>query len=190
MSVQLGLPGFEGLSSQERPTVEAVRASIGGELRYLLARSIETSRGFGLSPAGLAHSVGVCLIEDFNMSRGKGKQSEGRGNSGLPTFVDVKLSAEEKEAFVAWSRDDVDPVRCLQAFADEGYRVGVSWSGEHQAYTVSVTCRDSDSANSGLCMTSFGRVLPTAVVLAWYKHEVITGRAWRAFEPDLSESFG
>lgn len=190
MSVQLGFPGFEGPSPQQRLTAGAARAGIGRELRYLLTRSAEAGGGFGISPSGLAHSVGVCLIKDFDMSRGKGKQSAGQGGSSLPTFVDVKLSAEERESFLSWSAGDVDPVKCLQAFADEGYRVGVAWSGEHQTYTVSVTCRDTGSENNGLCMTSFGRVLPVAVMLAWYKHEVITERVWRAYEPDAAESFG
>lgn len=190
MSVQKALPGFEGLGSVKRVPAEAIRASIGREMAYLLARSRDTGRGFGLSPAGVAHSLGVCLIEDSNMARGKGKGGfEGKG-SNLPTFVDVKLSPEDKESFLASLGDDLDAVKCLQAFADDGYRVGVTWSGEHQTYTVSATCRDDESENNGLCMTAFSRDLTQAILLLWYKHDVLCKRQWKAFEPKPTERFG
>lgn len=124
------------------------------------------------------------------MARGKGKAAVDRVGGNLPTFVDVKLSPEDRENFLASLGDDLDAVRVLQSFADDGYRVGVAWSGEHQTYTVSVTCRDEESENNGLCMTSFSRSLQQAVLLAWFKHDVVCKRKWKAFEPDLSEQFG
>jgi hypothetical protein len=132
----------------------------------------------------------VCITEDWNMARGKGKGSAVGQGGGLPTFVDVKLSAEERENFLAWMGDDIDAVKCLQSFADDGYRVGVAWSGEHQTYTVSATCRDEESENNGLCMTSFSRSLSQAVLLAWYKHDVVCKRKWKVFEPGETERFG
>ena len=49
MSDQARLPGFDGAEPQVRFPVEAIRASIGRELRYLLARSRETG-GFWSDP--------------------------------------------------------------------------------------------------------------------------------------------
>lgn len=190
MSVQSSLPGFEGLGSVSRPPAEAIRASIAREMRYLLARSNEAGRGGYLSPAGLAHSLGVCLIEDWNMSRGKGKAGQGRAATNLPTFVDIKLTEEERENFLTALEDGLDAVKCLQTFADTGYRVGVAWSGEHQSYTVSVTCRDEESPNNGLCMTSFAGKLERAVLLAWFKHEVVCRGDWGGRVPPREEAFG
>lgn len=190
MSVQSELPGFEGCRSENRLGADAIRASIARELRYLFAISNKAGHGFGLTPAGLVHSVGVCILEDFNMSRGKGKGGSETRNAGLPTFVDVKLTEADRENFIHYMGDEIDPIKCLQAFADDGYRVGVSWSGEHQSYTVSVTCRDDESPNNGLCMTSFAGKLDRAVMLAWFKHDVICKRAWRSRVPEREEDFG
>lgn len=190
MSVQSTIPGFEGLGSVSRPPAEAIRASIAREMRYLLASSRDAGRGYRISPSGIAHSLGVCLIEDWHMARGKGKGSTGGVGGNLPTFVDVKLSETDRENFLASLGDDFDAVRVLQSFADLGYRVGVAWSGEHQSYTISVTCRDEESENNGLCMTSFAGDLTRGILLAWYKHDVVCGRKWRSHVPPREESFG
>lgn len=190
MSVQKLLPGFEGVGVVIRQPAEAMRASLAREMAYLLASSRETSWGRRIAPAGLSHSIGVCLIEDWHMARGKGKASDKQGGGGLPTFIDVRLSAEDRENFLAFLGDDFDAVRVLQAFADDGYRVGVTWSGEHQTYTVSATCRNEESENMGLCMTAFSRDLAQGILLLWFKHDVVCGRQWRAFEPKPTERFG
>lgn len=166
------------------------RASIGREIRYLLAISTGTSRLGRLSPAGLAHSLGVALIEDFNMSRGKGK-SAGQGSTAtMPRFVDVKLDQESRSAFEKWSAETQDCVYFLQKFADSGYRVGVTWSGEHQTYTVSATCRDEESPNNGLCMTAFSGSLVKAVQVLWYKHAYVAKYDWSSVVPGPTEDFG
>lgn len=190
MSVQRRLPGFDGAGPGIRAPAEAIRASIARELRYLLALSRMPVRGYRPTPAGIVHSVGVCLIEDWNMGRGKGRATEGRAGGSLPTFVDVKLSESDRENFLASLGDDFDAVRVLQSFADDGYRVGVAWSGEHQTYTVSVTCRDDESENNGLCMTSFSGDLSRGILLAWFKHDVLCKRKWKSFVPPREESFG
>lgn len=122
------------------------------------------------------------------MARGKKQGTDTANGVGMPRFVDVALSAEDKAAFLAWSPAVGDIVAKLSALCDDGYRVGCSWSGETQAYTVSLTCRDPQSDNKGLCMTSFARDLATAVKLAVFKHEVMTGGVWlSASERDVGE---
>lgn len=168
----------------------SIRASIARELRYLLTLNTETSRGARISPTGLAHSVGVCLIEDYQVARGKGKGTEPSGGQGMPRFVDVKLSAEDRAAFLKFITEDHDIVGMLQDLVDDGYRVGVSWSGEHQSYTVSLTGRGEGCPNQGLCMTSFAGELGKAIQLALYKHTAITGGRWLTSAESGMEDFG
>lgn len=176
--------------SEVRPSAEALRASLGRELRYLLTIGIDAGKVTWITPAGITHSIGVCLIEDWNMARGKTPGRAVSNTTTMPRFVDVKLTQEDREAFISWSRLGGDRVVELQQFADSGYRVGVTWSGEHQAYTVSVTCRDEQSDNNGLCMTSFAGDLRQAIALAWYKHEVVCEFAWKKYAPKPEEAFG
>lgn len=124
------------------------------------------------------------------MSRGKGSGEKPGSANTLPRFVDVKLTAEQRAEFQGFRLLNDDPTRALQSLADDGYRVGVSWSGEQQAYTVSLTCRNPESVNNGLCMTSFARTLEVAVRLAFYKHAVVTGERWVEASFGASEDFG
>ena len=178
MSEQLGLWD----NGQNRPEIGAgaaeLRAMLAREMRYLLAIETKSGRGSKVSPAGLVHSLGVCLIEDQIMARGKAKVSDGVGQGGLPRFVDVKLTAEDRAGFLNWLKDQHDVVEHIQDFANHGYRVGVSWSGEHQSYTASLTCRDAGSVNEGCCMTSFAGTLEIALWLMVYKHVVMTSGVW------------
>lgn len=180
-----GPGGFEN-----NPDGQSKRVSLAREMAYLLTSSEDASRGPRLSPSGVAHSFGVCLIEDWHMSRGKGKGDSGANGNSMPRFVDIKLTAEDRKAFASYSAFDRDPVRHLQAFADAGYRVGVSWSGEHQSYTVSLTCRNPGDPNNGLCMTSFARDIQTAVMLCVFKHHALANLVWTSFVKPPEEDYG
>lgn len=124
------------------------------------------------------------------MSRGKGRAGQGTSATAMPRFVDVKLDGDQRKQFLEWFSPDADQVEWLQRFADDGYRVGVSWSGEHQSYTVSATCRDVDSPNNGLCMTAFAGELPKAIALLWFKHNYVAEGRWSDVSPLPSQEFG
>jgi hypothetical protein len=156
----------------------------------LFTISKDASKPGAIRGAGIAHSVGVALIEDFNMARGKASVKGARDGT-MPRFVDVKLTAEERDLFLAWSkRGGPDLVTFLQSLADDGYRVGVSWAGEQQAYTVSLTCRQSGNVNEGLCMTSFAKTLENALWLAIYKHTVVADERWAEASGGVEGDFG
>lgn len=190
MSTQLGLWGTGLDDAETSAAAEVFRARLGREIAYLLTISHQAGRVGYVSPSGLVHSLGVCLIEDWHMSRGKGKQGEMRAGGGMPRFVDVKLSQEDRKAFLEWHGKQTGLVTHLQCLADDGYRVGVSWSGEHQSYTVSLTGRAEGSANNGLCMTSFAGSLEMALWLALFKHIVVTDGKWDAAGLTDSGDFG
>lgn len=171
-------------SAHTCPDNRVVRAAVHRALVNMLTINTEARSRRGLSAAGLVHSVGVAFLEMAIMARGAKKTAAAAAANGMPRFVDVKLTGEEKAAFIAWARTPQGLVAFLQDLCDDGYRVGCTWSGETQSYTVSLTCRNPDSPNSGLCMTSFAHDLLTAVALAVYKHTVVTGECW--VSPDVA----
>lgn len=124
------------------------------------------------------------------MARGRDRQ-EVKGSAGsMPRFVDVKLDQTQKAAFLEWEWNDAQIIDRIQQLTLTGYRFGCSWSGEQQAYTVSMTCRNEESPNNGLCMTSFARFLKQAMRLALFKHDVVTEGAWILPGTDESGDFG
>jgi hypothetical protein len=130
------------------------------------------------------------MIEAGNMARGKGQRDNGTKANAMPTFVDVKLTPQQREAFLEADWVPEDCTKILMDFTSSGYRVGIAWSGEHQSYTVSLTCRDEESPNVGLCMTCFAGELLVAVGLAWYKHDYIAHGDWRSVAIPPAEAFG
>lgn len=124
------------------------------------------------------------------MARGNGKGKQAANAATMPKFVDVKLSQDEKADFLRQDYDDKFLVTVLQSLCDDGYRVGCTWSSETQAYTVSVTCRNFESPNNGLCMTSFAKTIRQAIGLAVYKHTVVTDEVWLGEAGAGSDEFG
>lgn len=190
MSVQSGFWDTGPDRSEFGTAVMDKRASLAREMRYLLTISTDSGRRGNVSPAGVAHSLGVCLIEDSNMARGGKNGKASPGGAAMPRFVDIKLTAEQRDEFKEWPGRGGDIVRQLQALADDGYRFGVSWSGEHQTYTVSMTGRSDGNPNSGLCMTSFAGSLETALWLAVYKHFLVAEEDWTQGASGAGEDFG
>lgn len=177
-------------SPQMRPAASEFRAAVHRNLVNMLTSSEEPRGGCGLTSAGLAHSVGVAFLEIDIVTRGAKTQAKTL-TPGLPRFVDVKLSQEQKAAFVASGPQSAGwVVERLQELAFLGYRLGCSWSGEHQSYTVSLTCRDEESPNNGQCMTSFAGSLLMAIRLALYKHYEICHGVWVVPDPTSGEDFG
>jgi hypothetical protein len=179
MSGTYGRVGRLGLDGSDSGTgLDVVRAAIHRSLVGMLTISTEPGRSGGLTPAGLTHSVGVCFLEMYIVARGAKKSAEQAIKGGMPTFVDVKLSLDERNAFSALVIEPAALVKSLQQLVDDGYRVGCAWGNETQSYTVSLTCRDADSPNAGLCMTSFAGDLTTAIALAIFKHRNVTAGKW------------
>lgn len=184
-----GRAGQSGWRSGENTTGDdIIRAAVRRSLCALLTIGTGPHGSRGLTPVGLTHSVGVAFLEMAIMTRGKGKESSVPGTA-MPRFVDVRLSQEQKAEFSACEpRPAAWVVDRIQQLVFAGYRFGCSWSGEHQSYTVSMTCRDAESPNNGLCMTSFAGQLLTALRLAIYKHdEVCRGRWTLPGESDESD---
>jgi hypothetical protein len=150
----------------------------------------EASGGLKISPAGLAHSVGVCFLEMSIMARGKGKAVGAGTGAAMPKFVDVKLSVDQRQDFISKQYSDSELVMTVQKLCDSGYRIGCAWSADSSSYTVSLTCRDEDSSNFGLCMTSFANTVHTAIALAVYKHVVVTDGEWLGGFSDADGFFG
>lgn len=166
------------------------RASIRRTVRGLLTSSTEPGGSARTTPTGFAHMFGVCMVEFSIMVRGKGSRAEATTKAGMPTFVDVKLTHEEKEDFLAWDLSVDELIRRLELYPFDGYRVGLAWSGEAQSYTASLTCRNDESPNGGLCMTSFAKTSLTALKLMVYKHEVVTKGVWRSDDEADAGAFG
>lgn len=182
----LGVLSRPQMGAGQRQRIEGVRRNVVGAL----ASSIRPGCGEYRSQPGLAHMFGVYLLELDEMARGAGKGSKPEAGSGMPRFVDVKLSTDQREAFKQWTPTGEELWSLLQQTVFEGYRVGCSWSGEHQSFTVSLTGREGTGSNQGLCVTSFAKDLYRAVALAMFKHYTVCEGVWSSGGVTDDEDFG
>lgn len=154
-------------------------------------RSFEAWLRVGLfTPESFVRYVCVDMGVWQSMARGKKSASASPGGAGLPRFVDIQLTAEDRKAFVSLSYSADDVLSALERIIAEGHRVGLSYSGERGAYTASLTGREAGCANEGLCMTSFAQTPLKALALAVYKHTVLTEGVWLDGGHTGGEDFG
>lgn len=179
-----GLQRFE-----TEPATRRVLERIMHSFAYVLTSGTRDLRERPLAPSSLSHMLGVYVLEGWLlMARSKGR-GEGVAN-GLPKFVDVRLSPEQRAEFASSVFDSDEITRAVFGLVAEGYRVGIGYSGEHGSFTVSLTGRDTGTVNDGLCMTSFAGDALTAVALAVYKHMVVCGGVWPSSQNGAKADFG
>lgn len=120
-------------------------------------------------------------LERIMTRGGKGrKEASAGGNSGWTTFVDIGLSG------AGWD-DVLREFGDLDALADgistlcaSGYRVGISFNAQTDAFIVSVTCKLDGSPNNGKTFTSFAETWLGALQLACFKHYIVCAEVWPA----------
>lgn len=191
MSERLESPGRVGqVGGDNAAGLASKSAGIERSMRWCLTSGTSNPRRTGVKPAGIAHTLTVCVLEMEIMARGGKARGDTVAGGGMPRFVDVRLTPEQRVEFTRQILSDSEAVEALRRLTDDGYRVGVSWSGDSQSYTVSLTGRDTSSPNNGLCMTSFAKDLRTAVSLAVYKHFYVCGERWVPEESAALGDFG
>ena len=123
------------------------------------------------------------------MARGKQRTVVAK-DGGLPAFVNVTLSQDDRVAMKTLDQSVDGLVDWLELMARDGYRIGLSWNSERSAYICSVTARDTGTPNDGKCVTSFAPTVMQVVFVAWYKHVHILGAVWLDDTAVLEGSFG
>ncbi len=99
-------------------------------------------------------------------------------------FVNLKLSTEEKKAIKNSLLKQEDCFATLQALAEDGYKVSLSYSIPEDVYTAAVTGTYQGRPNAGITMSLRHRDIVTAVSgLAWCHEQAGKDGEW-------SERFG
>lgn len=120
------------------------------------------------------------LIGSAKMARGKGATKNGTGTAKQQwtTFVDVPVSGDDWPLVLKEYGDYESLNEALAGLVGNGYRVSFSYNPANDAIICSVTCKDEESVNNGMTMTSFAGTWPEALMVAAYKHYVVTKQNW------------
>jgi len=120
------------------------------------------------------------LWGDFYMARGKGhaKSTSGTAAKWNTTFVDIPLAGSTWDDIAdEWKGADA-VFGAASGLLEDGYRLGFSYSGQNDAFTCSVTCKDEASPNFGKTFTAFAGSWYEALQTALYKHYVVAQANW------------
>lgn len=114
------------------------------------------------------------------MARGKKDAAATNSNRTFQQtqFVDIPVVEQDwQEVQKVYGSPDaiVDSITDL---LDAGYRVGLSFNSNNDAFICSITCRNPDSENNGYTFNAFAETWLEAMQLAAYKHFIKSGQKW------------
>jgi len=114
------------------------------------------------------------------MARGKSNASPNSPkNAFQPTqFIDIPILEQDwTEIQKVYGSPDV-LVDAVSDLLEAGYRVGLSFNSQNDAFICAVTCRDTESPNNGYTFNSFAETWFEALQIGAYKHYVKSGKNW------------
>lgn len=94
------------------------------------------------------------------------------------TFVDIPLGATTEDALFAQFDNEGAVYDQATKLLEAGYRLGFSYNGQNDAFICSVTCKDEASPNANKTFTAFAGSWYEALMVALYKHYVISSGDW------------
>lgn len=117
---------------------------------------------------------------ELNMARGKGESVSKAAQNGnqWTQFVDIPLGEVSWEDVLAKFGTAGQVDQGVRDLGLNGYRIGISYNGQSDAFIVSVTCRDEGSPNNGFTFTSFAGSWLDAIRIALFKHFVLADGSW------------
>lgn len=96
------------------------------------------------------------------------------------TFVTYRLSEGEKRRFAEWAEQEgLDRDALLSDLLLSAHKVSFGYDTKNACFMMTVTCRDPQSINHGLCCTSRAPNLNQAIDVGLFKHyEVFCDHCW------------
>lgn len=90
------------------------------------------------------------------------------------TFINYRLSAEEKKVWNAWSEKNANTaVDELAIFMSNGHKTSISWDLNNSCWIASSTCKDDKSINHNKCIMSRSQDWLEAMMLNLFKASVV-----------------
>ena len=117
---------------------------------------------------------------DKIMARGKNNGTQKTATSSFqPTkFVDIPISDEDWPDILKTYGSAETLTDAVSDLLEKGYRIGLTFNSNNDAFICAITCRDSSSPNDGCTFNSFAETWFEALQIGMYKHYVKTRGDW------------
>lgn len=166
------------------------------ELRLTITDLVQRSRDRPISLNHLKYPTNfyfrtietMCQEIGTIMAKHTNRRSPSQKNSFDVTFVDVRLSAQDKEQFTSYMLQEADELNLnLADFIADDHKFSVTWDDENKCFIASATCRDEGSINHNCCISSRSQEWYEAMQLTVFKATVLLGgKAWTDAKTDKS----
>jgi hypothetical protein len=105
------------------------------------------------------------------MANGTKRSSKNNGGfSGDASFSDLRITAQIKDDFLAWSEDYPEGlIGLLLSLADDSYRLSVKRDYNGRGFQCSLTQQDDKHRNSGIICVSRSGDIVEAIFMCGYK---------------------
>lgn len=173
------------------------KASANRLVRYIHAEFDllkNTKRGSTLHGAALALYVyeRISYIEWYSraMREKLGMPAKKRDDSMWRGFVDVKLTSEEKDAYVAWDIHDDDLWLLLVDAITAGHKLSVTFNKQNDQFVASFTGQTDTGKNEGYTLSAYAKTWYDAVRVLCFKHNVLLEGNWSAASERTTDNIG
>jgi hypothetical protein len=111
-------------------------------------------------------------------------------NSSWKGFVNVSLTAEQKEAYASWDLEDADVWLGLATYGEKGYKFSLTWSDNNSNWVATYTGTESAAKNAGYAVSGFAGSPYDAARVLLFKVSAILPDTWKEFKPLPHDSIG
>ena len=114
-------------------------------------------------------------------ARSKGGKPKKQPTQGEFHFLNVNITEDMKKRVNAYWGSGNDVWEHVEQLVGGGYRVGLSFTGDTDTYTASVTNRDGPVEHRGGCLTARGGTAFAALARVVGLHYAVANEDWAEF---------
>lgn len=93
-------------------------------------------------------------------------------------FVNVNLTAEQKEEYRAWDVEDADVWDGIAGYCAAGYKIALSFNKQNDKFSCTGTAQPETGKNSGYAVSSFANTPYEAARVWLFKVSVVLPDVW------------
>lgn len=111
-------------------------------------------------------------------------------NSTWKGFVNVSLTAEQKEAFGSWDIQDADVWDGLATYGEKGFKFSLTFNAGNQSWVATYTGQEGSGKNEGYAVTGFATDPYNAARVLLFKVSAILPDVWKEYKPLPADTIG
>lgn len=105
-------------------------------------------------------------------------------------FINLSLSAEQKEQYASWDIEDSDVWLGLATYGEKGYKFSLTYNVANSNWVATYTGQEQAGKNSGYAVTGFASDPYNAARVLLFKVSCILPDVWKDFAPLPLDTIG